>query len=377
MFVDKDYMVRIRRELHQVPEIGFDLPKSLAIIRRELASIGLPYREDVGRSCIIATLNEGVENQTIALRADFDGLPIEEKTGLPFASLHPGQMHACGHDCHAAMLLGTAKALKAMEKDLTCCIKFVFQAAEETLSGAKTICDCGFMDGVDKILACHIEPDYPVGTVLLNRNCDSACSRGFKLHLYGKAAHVARPHQGVDAIAMAARVYDGIQVMKQTLSEPVIIGVGAIHGGETNNIICDHVMMNVSLRTQETSLDKRIYDRITQIAEDIAAEMGGKAMLETYKYTPALRNDLVVADEVETAAKKAGISEILPKPDSMTAEDFAFYLQHKPGAIFWIGAKPENGETVSLHNEKLVINEDALDVAPKIFTQYILDQMER
>ena len=129
MHIDKDYIIRVRRELHKVPEIGFDLPKSLAILRRELDAIGIPYTEDIGKSCIIATLNEGVGNKTIAIRADYDALPIQEETGLCYASAHPGQMHACGHDAHAAMLLGTVKALKAMEKDIKCCVKFIFQSA--------------------------------------------------------------------------------------------------------------------------------------------------------------------------------------------------------------------------------------------------------
>ena len=124
--IDKDYIIRLRRELHKVPEVGFDLPKTLAIVRRELDAIGIPYTESLGKSAIVATLNEGVGNKTIGLRADMDALPVEEQSGLDFASTIPGQMHACGHDCHTAVLLATAKALKAMEKDIKCCVKLVF-----------------------------------------------------------------------------------------------------------------------------------------------------------------------------------------------------------------------------------------------------------
>lgn len=379
--VDKDYIIRIRRQLHQVPEIGFDLPKSLAIIRRELDAIDVPYTEEIGRSCIIATLNEGIGNKTIAIRADFDGLPMPEETELEFASIHPGKMHACGHDCHAAMLLGTAKALKAIQKDINCCVKFIFQSAEEILGGAKTICETGFMDSVDSIIACHIKTDYLAGSIALNRTCDSACSRGFKLHLYGKASHVARPHQGIDAIAMAVRVYDGIQLMRARELNPVdrlVIGVGAIHGGQTNNIICDHVEMDITIRTQDTALNEHIYNRITQIAESVSADMGGSAKLETYKFSPALRNDLTVADHIQAAAEKIiGTENIFENPESMGGEDFAYFLQHKPGAMFQLGVGTEGKPIIPIHNGKMVVNEDGLDIAPQIFIQYILDQMER
>ncbi|MBQ7341099.1 MAG: amidohydrolase [Oscillospiraceae bacterium] len=380
MNIDHNYIVKIRRELHQVPEVGFELPKTLSIIRRELTSIGLPYREDIGRSCIIATLNEGVGNKTIALRADFDALPMAEETGLPFVSRHPGKMHACGHDCHAAMLLGTAKALKAMEKDIKCCVKFVFQSAEEILGGAKSICETGFMDYVDVILGCHIFPDSPAGTVALNRSCDSACSRGFKIHLYGKSSHVSRPDLGVDAIAMAVRVYSDIQLMRaRELNpfDPVIIGIGAFNGGEAANIVCDYVVMTGTIRTQSTELSGHIYQRICDIAEAVAADMGGKAQVETLRYSPALHNDLKVADDIEAAAKKTGFSEVLPKEDSMGGEDFAYFLEYKPGAMFGIGIKPKDAPVIPLHNGKLIIDEDALSVAPKVYIQYILDQMEK
>jgi len=378
--IDKDYIIRVRRELHKVPEIGFDLPKSLAILRRELDAIGIPYTEEIGKSCIIATLNEGVGSKTIAIRADFDALPIQEETGLEFASTHPGKMHACGHDTHAAMLLGTAKALKAMEKDIKCCVKFIFQSAEEILGGAKTICETGFMDSVDEIISCHITSDTPTGIVKINRNCNSACSRGFKLHLYGKSSHVARPDRGVDAIAMAVRVYDGIQFLRareMNPIEPVIIGVGSIHGGTVNNIVCDHVVMDVSVRTQHTELDNHIYERIRHIAESVAEDMGGRAVLETYKYTPALRNDPEITDAMETAARKVvGPENIQPKKDSMGGEDFAYYLQHKPGCMINLGVMDVDRPYYPGHNGKLYIDDDALDVAPKVFVQYVLDRME-
>lgn len=381
MQIDKNYIVNIYRELHQVPEIGFELPKSAAIITRELDAIGIPYTQEIGKSCIIATLNEGVGSKTIAIRADYDALPIQEETGLPYASQHPGKMHACGHDAHAAMLLGTVKALKVMEKDIKCCVKFIFQSAEEILGGAKSICETGFMDGVDEIIACHIRPGAPTGRILINRTCDSACSRGFKLHLYGKASHVATPHAGVDAIAMAVRVYNDVQFMRAREMNPlekIIIGVGTIHGGNVNNIVCDHVEMSFSIRTQSTPLNNHIYERIQQIANSVAADMGGRAEVEPLKFTPALHNDLTISDHVQAAAAAViGAENVTEKSESMGGEDFAYYLEHKPGCLFNLGITQPGTPYIPLHNEKLIINEDALDVTPKVFLQYILDQMEK
>jgi len=160
--------------------------------------------------------------------------------------------------------------------------------------------------------------------------------------------------------------------------EKVVIGVGAIHGGTVNNIVCDHVEMNCSIRTQKTELDEHIYKRITQIAQSVAADMGGRAELETYKYVPALINDLNIADSLEEAAIKVlGKENIYPRKESMGGEDFAYYLQHKPGAMFSIGIRDEGMPNIPLHNGKLVVSENALEAAPKVFVQYVLDRMEK
>lgn len=379
MKADKQYIIRLRRELHQIPEIGFDLPKTLAVVRRELELIGLPYTECFGTSSIVATLNEGVGSKTIAIRADMDALPVQEETGLPFASTHPGKMHACGHDCHTAMLLGTAKKLKEMGKDIKCCVKFIFQAAEEGPGGAKGICDDGLMDQVDMVIGCHIYPDRPAGTVSLNKVCQSAGSHGFRIYLKGKSCHVARPHQGVDAIAMAMRVYSDIQIMRaRELNpfDPVVIGIGEIHGGHANNVICDEVMMHGTIRTHRNDLDAHIYQRIEQIAHSVAADMGGSAVMETAKFYPVLINDSGVSDAIIHAAEAiVGKDMVKEAPLTMGAEDFAYYTLYKPSAMFGLGAMPADGKCVPLHNRKMTINEDVLDIAPNVFIQFVLDQM--
>lgn len=379
MKADKDYIINIRRELHQIPEIGFDLPETLAVVRRELEAMCIPYTEEYGISSIVATLNEGVGNKTIAIRADMDALPVNEETGLPFTSTHPGKMHACGHDCHTAMLLGAAKKLKEMEKDIQCCVKFVFQAAEEGPGGAKPICDNGFMDTVEMMIGCHVYPDQKAGTVSLSKICQSAGSHGFRITLRGKSCHVAKPHQGVDAIAMAVRVYNDIQIMRaRELNpfDPVIIGIGEIHGGKANNVVCDEVMLHGTIRTHRNDLDEHIYSRIEQIAKSVAQDMGGTATVETTKFYPVLHNDLQVADGILSAAEKViGKEMVTERPLTMGAEDFAYYTLYKPSAMFGLGVMPADGKFAPLHNGKMMVNEDALSVGADVFIQFVLDNM--
>lgn len=381
MCVDKDYIIRIRRELHQIPEVGYDLPKTLTVVRRELDAIGIPYTEKYGKSSIIATLNEGVGNKTIALRADMDALPVQEETGLPYSSTHPGKMHACGHDAHTAMLLGTAKALKEMASEINCCIKFVFQSAEEGPGGAKPICDDGFMDDVDMIIASHVYPDQEAGTLEINKTCQYASDHTFKIHLHGKSAHVSQPHNGVDAIAMAARVFSDIQIMRaRELNpiEPVIIGIGEFHGGTACNIICDHVVLHGTVRTINNDTDAYIIRRIQEIAASVAADMGGAAEIELGKFYPALRNDHALVDEInKSAAKIIGEENVRDHPIAMAGEDFSYYTLFKPGALFNFGAMVEDGNCAPLHNGKMCINESVLDLPPKIFIQFIRDQMNK
>ena len=381
MQVDLDYIIRIRRELHRIPEIGYDLPKTLAVVRRELDALGIPYTEKYGRSSIIATLNKGVGNKTIALRADMDALPVQEETDYEFASIHPGQMHACGHDCHTAMLLGTAKALKEMENTINCCVKFVFQPAEEGKGGAKLICDDGFMDEVDMIIGTHIYPDKPTGTISLNKVCQYACNHSFRIWLNGKSAHVSQPHNGIDAIAMAVRVFNDIQLMRAREldpSEPVVIGIGEIHGGNTNNIICSQAMLHGTIRTIHDETDAYIYRRIEDIAASVAADMGGTACVETTELYPVLQNDPdLTAEVVRSAEKIIGADKILEQPIALVGEDFAFYAMRKPGVLFNFGVMPDDGNFAPLHNSKMTVNEAILDVAPNIFIQFILDQMNK
>ena len=373
---DLDYIISVRRELHEHPEVGFELPKTLEIIKRELDRLGIPYTDKYGKSSLVGTIAKG-RGKVIALRADIDALPIKEETGLPFASKHEGMMHACGHDTHAAMLLGTAKMLKEVEDELECEVRLFFQAAEEYApGGAKLMCEDGVMDGVDVIIGAHIDESIPLGTVALNYGAMSASSHGFYLDFYGKTCHVSTPQYGVDAIAMAARAYTDIQIMRArelNPKQPVVIGIGEFHGGSANNVVCDHVHMHGTIRTTSNDVDEYIYRRIGEIAEAVARDMGGRSEITTSKHYPSIKNDPEVARAIVEAARAALGEDACSdtKEYMMGGEDFAFYLLRGKGAFFHIGMKSDRYVMAPAHNSKFFVDEAALEVGPRVFFEFV------
>jgi amidohydrolase len=375
---DRDYIVSLRREFHRIPEVGFDLPKTLAVVKRELEALGIPYTDRYGKASLVGYLGREDAGKTVALRADMDALPVEENTGLPFSSTHEGKMHACGHDCHIAMLLGTAKMLKEVEDELPCRVLLLFQAAEEYApGGAKLMAEDGVLTGVDAVAALHVNPTFPVGRFSVNSHVMSASSHGFFLDIYGKSAHVATPHRGVDAIAIACRIYNDIQIMRSREMPPLapaIIGVGEFHGGAANNVICDHVHMHGTIRAHETAHDEYMYRRIGDIAKSIAEDAGGRAELVTTKHYPVLKNDPETAREVAAAIRRAmpNGTVITNLEPSMGAQDLSFFLANTKGAFFRLGAREEGEEIVALHNCRFSPSEKALVLGPAIFYEYVM-----
>ena len=374
---DRDYIVAIRRELHRIPEVGFDLPKTLAVVRRELEAMGIPYTDRYGKSSLVGYLGREDAGKTVALRADMDALPMAEETGLPFASQHEGKMHACGHDCHMAILLGAAKMLKAVEDSLPCRVLLIFQAAEEYApGGASLMVKDGVCEGIDAILGVHVNPVLPVGTVAINDHVMSASSHGFFLEIYGKSSHVASPHRGVDAIALACRIYNDIQIMRSRELDPLLpalVGVGEFHGGTANNILCDHVHMHGTIRALDDKIDAFLYRRIGEIADALTRDAGGSYELTTTKYYPVLRNDRRITADLVAVARRA-LPDCEIKTDlapSMGAEDFAFFAERVPAAYFRLGARVGE-EVIPLHNSRFAPSEDALPLGARLFYEYVM-----
>ncbi len=376
--IDGEYILKTRRELHRVPEIGFDLEKTLSIVERELKNLGIEYTKEYGISSILAKITPKSYTKTIALRADLDALPITEKTDLPFSSLHTGVMHACGHDCHTAMLLGTAKALKEMENKLPCRIKLIFQAAEETDGGAELLCNDGAMSEVDEILACHVAPEISTGKIALKSGITNASANPFNIHFYGKKSHIAKPHLGTDALLMANDVYSEIRALENKLSKSgkkILIGIGEMQGGSARNIISDNAVIKGTLRALDERIRKATLDGIQSICKTAQAKHGGEIKIEFLPSYPAVRNDAALCEKIRKISMQSyGFDSVQEKRESFGAEDFSFYQEKARGLIFDLGVKKEGDDFYPLHSEKFNPDEYALTIAPKIFLEYILSQ---
>lgn len=377
--VDRDYILSLRRELHMYPELEFELPKTLALIRRELDAMGIPYTEDYGKSSIVAFLNPDCKGFSIALRADTDALPLTEKTDLPYASKHPGIMHACGHDAHTAMLLGTAKVLKSVEQELDCKVVLLFQACEEgEFSGAKLMVQDGIADQADIFVGMHIENWLDVGTVGICPGVCMAASHPLHIEFFGKSAHATLPQSGVDALAMAVETYNGIMNLKATQMNPFdqyVCTVGMLSAGTTDNVIPDYAQIKVSLRTYDTKLESFIVDNIRKIAENAAQRRGGTiAFHEDTKALPLVNHEEVSRQVLASAAKIVGEDKIVTMPKKLSSEDFSFYAAQKPSAFLRLGTRnAAKGCTTLPHNNDFMLDEDALELGSRVFVQFVLD----
>ena len=377
----ESFVINARRRIHEYPEIGFDLDRTLAFLKEELDKMGVEYTEKFGKSSLVATINPEKTNFTIGIRADIDALPIQEDNDLPFKSKLDGQMHACGHDAHAAIALDTCRRLNEMKDKISCRVKIIFQAAEEyPPSGAKLMAQDGVMNDIDCIIALHVDTDRPAGVIAVRKGARNATSDGFYLEFYGRAAHAAQQHKGVDAIMMAVKAYTEIEFMiakEIAARDPIIFNVGAIHGGIANNIICDKCSMFCTLRTQKQNNADYILDKIKKIIAAIAEVSGGEAKFVESKHYPIVMNEPLMTDKIiEAATKVVGAENIKEHPQGMGGEDFAYFALEKPGCMLGLGVRnDELGYTVGVHNGRFKLDENALAVGSDIFVQFVLDNM--
>ncbi len=381
MYADKEYILNLRREIHEYPEIGFDLPKTIAVVKRELSNLGIEHTEEYGESSVVGIINPDKKHFTIGIRADMDALLIEEKTDLPFKSKIKGQMHACGHDAHTAMLLGTAKALKKIEDKLSCRVMLIFQPSEEgTRSGAQALVDGGLMEHIDIIIGLHVENWLESGKIGVCKGNSMASCRNFLLEFFGRTAHASLPQTGKDALAAAVGIYNGIQTMLTRKTDPFahyICSVGKLNAGTTQNVIADYAQMAGTIRTYDLELDKMIIENIKDIAKKTADSFGCTCKITTDLLDAVVYNDPEICDIVlESAKKVVGEENIAQMPTKMSSEDFANYLLKKPGVFIRLGTRnEEKGCTTLPHNNDFLIDEDALPSGTDLCVQFVLDNM--
>lgn len=375
----KDYVIGLRRELHMCAEVGTELDETLAVLRRELDDIGVSYTEEYGKSSIVATVNPEKSHFTIGVRADIDGLPIIEENDIPYKSKNVGKMHACGHDAHAAIAMTTLREIYAMRDKIDCRVKFLFQSSEEAHpSGAKMMAEDGVMDDIDCIIALHVDGGVDVGCVASIAGGLSANSDGIVLEFFGKSAHAAQQYKGVDAIMMAVHAYTQIEfMMAKEVSGTAIFNVGSIHGGETNNVVCNQTEMYATIRTLDDDVREKILKRINDICEGVAKTMGGEYRITHTKcYPSVINNEKMHELFLKSAAKILPPEKIQPYHRSLGGEDFSYFARLKPGYMFRLGTKnSELGIVPIAHTSTYNIDENALPLGVELFKQFILDNM--
>ena len=368
------YMVQMRRQLHQHPEVGFDLPETVKTVAAELEKMGIDYSTDYGQCSLVAQIGSG--SKLIAMRADMDALPVEEKTDLPYASKIKGRMHACGHDAHTAILLTVAKYLKAREQDLGCRVRLIFQPAEESaVSGAKMMVDHGVMEGVERILCTHCTNGVQAGTIGVYGGDYMAACVPLHITFLGATAHAAMAEKGIDAIAMAHKAYG---IMKEKIAQLAgdaryIWSVGKFSGGTAHNVVADRCDMDISFRFYDMEFAQKMKDATFAICEEIARDFGGSVQIDWNMSTGPVYNDPETAEKVAGIVSELGLPLIQVQP-LMSSEDFGWYLTRAKGMLFRFGTRNEAlGCTTVAHCNDFRIDESGMLSAFKVFATYALE----
>ena len=378
----QNYIVGLRRDLHQIPELGTELPETQAYVTAELDRIGIPYVCSKKDSSIIATIEGGKPGKTICLRADMDALPITEATGVPFTSRHEGRMHACGHDTHTAMLLGAGKVLWAHRQEIKGTVRLLFQTSEEQSRGAEIMIANGAVEDADAVFGTHIgtilDKTIPTGTFIVPSGCCMAAFDKFVIKVNGKGCHGSTPEKGVDPVNIAAHIVIALQAIttrELNATKPLVVTIGKIQGGNQYNVIPSEVVIEGTIRTLEEEVRQFAAKRIGEISQATAAVFGGSVDYEMIWGAPPVTNDDNMAALAAKAAKEVlgedNVITKLPAPN-MGGEDFAYYLEKLPGAFMFLSSSnPAKGTDVAHHNPKFNVDEDVLWEGAAVFVAIV------
>lgn len=373
-----------RRRIHAYPELGFEEFKTAELSVQILEGLGLEVRKDIAKTGLIATLWGERAGPTVAFRADMDALPITEETGLPYASRIKGKMHACGHDAHTAMLLGAATVLSKLRSRLRGNVKFIFQPSEEQIGGAAPMIEAGILrdPDVDAIFAAHIWPDVPYGSVHVHKGPAMASLDEFTIRIHGDGGHVATPHKSIDSITASAFLVCQLQsIVSRELdpTEPAILSVGRVQGGTAYNAIAPEVVMRGTVRAVNPSIRQIVRNKINDHLRGLEASYGVKCDFDYRFGSPPVINSKEMANLVYSTASRilgpdrAAFAE---KP-SMVGEDFTFFLQEVPGAIYLLGVGDSDTCRYPLHHPKFNFNDDVLGIGVRMFVQLAIDFLHR
>jgi hippurate hydrolase len=387
-YSDADRTIDLRRRLHRQPEIGLHLPQTQAAVLE--AFDGLPVTVTTGRSTssVVAVLRGARPGPTYLLRGDMDALPVQEDTGLPFASEVPGAMHACGHDTHVAMLLGAARLLAERRDELAGQVVFMVQPGEEGFHGARYMLEEGLLDVVPEApvsgaFALHISTSYPSGTVNVRPGPMMAAADQWRMTVRGRGGHASEPHAAADPVPVAAEIVLALQSMvtrRVDVFDPAVVTVAHIEAGSTNNVIPDTAFLEGTIRTLSPERRADVVAAVQRVAAHVAAAHEMAAEFVHVEGYPVTVNDPgVAAQTLETAAALLGpkASVLMPVP-MMGAEDFSYVLQRVPGVMAFLGACPpglEPGEAPANHSNLVVFDEEPLPAGVALYAQMALQAL--
>ena len=360
-------LVEIRRHLHAHPELSGQEYQTAAFVAGVLSANGLHVEEGIGRTGVIGEL-QGTQpsDRILAIRTDMDALPIQERTSLEYASRIEGVMHACGHDIHTTVGLGTAMVLSQIAPELGGKVRFLFQPAEEIAQGANWMVQDGVMNNVAAILGLHVFPSIPAGSVGIRYGALTAAADNLEIIIIGESGHGARPHEAIDAIWIAAQVITSLQQAisrTQNPLRPVVLSIGQINGGRAPNVIADKVQLLGTVRSLHPETRDKLPQWIENIVANVCNSFNAKYQVNYHQGVPSVQNDNALTQLLQSSAEEAWSNDrvqILPEP-SLGAEDFSVYLEHAPGSMFRLGVGYEERMiNHPLHHPQFEVDESAI-----------------
>jgi amidohydrolase len=360
-------LVEIRRHIHSHPELSGQEYQTAAFVAGVLSSSGLHVEEGVGKTGVIGELyNNRHDPRVLAIRTDMDALPIQEHSGLEYASRIEGVMHACGHDVHTTVGLGTAMVLSQIADELGGKVRFLFQPAEEIAQGANWMVKDGVMNNVSAILGVHVFPSIAAGNIGIRYGALTAAADDLEIIIIGEAGHGSRPHEAIDAIWIASQVITALQQAisrTQNPLRPVVLSIGKINGGRAPNIIADRVQLLGTVRSLHPETRSELPQWIEKIVANVCNSYGAKYEVNYRQGVPSVQNDYALTQLLQSSAEEAWGSDrvqVLPEP-SLGAEDFSVYLDHAPGSMFRLGVGYKDRIiNHPLHHPQFEVDESAI-----------------
>lgn len=374
----KGEMVRLRRTIHQKPELGFEVYETAALVARTLSDLGVEVQTGVGKTGVVAHLGKG-NGPVIGIRADMDALPIVEQTGAEYASQISGRMHACGHDAHTAVLLGTAMLLHQME--LPGEVRLFFQPSEESfgpdgVSGAPRMIEDGALDGVDHVIALHVDPRLEVGQIKIASGVVQAAVDDFRIYIEGKGGHAAHPNSTLDPIWLMSQVLPALYAIPSRRLSPLrpgVLTVGVVRAGSASNVIPVEAYIEGTMRSRDERTRMQLRDDVKKAAELVRAWGGNYRLEMDFGYPPLLNDDTVTGWLQQVGRDVLGPEGVTDQDMiSFGAEDFAYMTALASGAMFRLGVKPRGREVGGLHEATFDLDEDALPIGAAVFAETAL-----